>query len=270
MTELPSAIWPLNTVATCGLFPIDDELLKYLRLTGRDDKRMKLVKDYAKLQGLWRDPQVEPEYTETLSLNLQDVRPSMAGPNKPQNRVVLEDITSTFEKVLKTDYAVDDLDLKSPVEGEDYSLGHGDVAIAAITSCTNTSNPAVLIAAFYARLLAKKAVQAGLKSKPWVKTSFAPGSQVVMSYLEKAGLLPYLEELGFHLVGFGCTSCIGNSGPLRPEIEKAIKDKKLVTANVLSGNRNFAGRVHPVVSGQLSGSSGSPWWLPMLWQELCA
>ncbi|QEN06498.1 aconitate hydratase AcnA [Oceanispirochaeta crateris] len=229
--------------ATCGLFPIDDELLKYLRLTGRDEQRIRLVEEYAKLQGLWRDPKVEPEFSDTLSLDLREVKPSMAGPNKPQNRVVLEDITSKFEKVLKADYGVSDLEARSSVEGTDYSLGHGDVAIAAITSCTNTSNPAILIAA---GLLAKKAVKAGLRSKPWVKTSFAPGSQVVISYLEKAGLLPYLEKLGFHLVGFGCTTCIGNSGPLRPEIEKAILAKKLVTVNVLSGNRNFAGRIHPV------------------------
>lgn len=229
--------------ATCGLFPIDDELLKYLRLTGRPPERIQLVEDYAKAQGLWRDSNVEAEYTDLVALDLKDVRPCLAGPNKPQNKVPLDNLSRQFEKVLIEEYGVKDLDAVSPVEGEEYSLHHGDVAIAAITSCTNTSNPAVLIAA---GLVAKKAVEAGLKSKPWVKTSFAPGSQVVISYLEKAGLLPYLEELGFHLVGYGCTTCIGNSGPLRPEIEKSIIDGDLVTGNVLSGNRNFAGRVHPV------------------------
>ncbi|WP_199563514.1 MULTISPECIES: aconitate hydratase AcnA [unclassified Oceanispirochaeta] len=229
--------------ATCGLFPIDDELLKYLKLTGRPEERIQLVEDYAKAQGLWREAGVEAEYTDNVSLELNDVRPCLAGPNKPQNRVPLENMSLQFEKVLKEVYEVKDPEAVSPVQGEEYSLHHGDVAIAAITSCTNTSNPAVLIAA---GLVAKKAVEAGLKSRPWVKTSFAPGSQVVISYLEKAGLLSYLETLGFHLVGYGCTTCIGNSGPLRPEIERSIIDGDLVTGNVLSGNRNFAGRVHPV------------------------
>jgi len=229
--------------ATCGLFPIDDELLKYLRLTGREEERIALVEDYAKTQGFWRDPDSLIDYTDTISLDLGDVRPSMAGPNKPQARVNLDDISKNFTTVLQESYGVKDLKASSPVEGESYFLKHGDVAIAAITSCTNTSNPAVLIAA---GLLARNAVKAGLNVKPWVKTSFAPGSQVVISYLQNAGLMTYLEDLGFHLVGYGCTTCIGNSGPLRPEIEKSIKEGRLVTANVLSGNRNFAGRVHPV------------------------
>jgi len=229
--------------ATCGLFPIDDELLKYLRLTGRDEQRIALVEDYAKAQGFWREPDCLIDYTDTISLDLADVRPSMAGPNKPQARVLLEDIPQSFTRVLTESYGAKDLSASSPVEGESYFLKHGDVAIAAITSCTNTSNPAVLIAA---GLLARNAVKMGLNVKPWVKTSFAPGSQVVVSYLEKAGLMSPLEDLGFHLVGYGCTTCIGNSGPLRPEIEKSIKEGRLVTANVLSGNRNFAGRVHPV------------------------
>ena len=229
--------------ATCGLFPIDDELLKYLHLTGREEERISLVKEYARIQGFWRQPDQEIAYTDTLNLDLADVRPCMAGPNKPQARVPLEDISSSFVKVLQESYSVRDLKAESPVDGETYYLKHGDVAIAAITSCTNTSNPAILIAA---GLLARNAVKAGLNVKPWVKTSFAPGSQVVVSYLQEAGLMSSLEDLGFHLVGFGCTTCIGNSGPLRPEIEKSIKEGKLVTANVLSGNRNFAGRVHPV------------------------
>ena len=228
--------------ATCGFFPIDSELVSYLRLSGRGEAQAALVEEYARRQGLWRDKEREPEFTRTLELELPQVGPSIAGPGKPQSRVPLGEAAPSFERALKEDYRKDGPGRAVPVRGKDYSLKHGDVVIAAITSCTNTSNPAVLISA---GLLAKKAVQRGLKAKPWVKTSFAPGSRVVTSYLDRAGLTPYLEELGFHLVGYGCTTCIGNSGALPPPIEAAIEEGNLITCNVLSGNRNFPGRIHP-------------------------
>lgn len=219
--------------ATCGFFPIDDETLKYLRLTGRDDSHVKIVEEYAKAQHLWRSDD-EPEYTSVLELDLGSVEPSLAGPKRPQDRVALKNVALEFEKVAS-----------EMGGGKDASnIKNGDVAIAAITSCTNTSNPYVLIAA---GLVAKKAAELGLSKKPWVKTSLAPGSQVVSEYLVQSGLQRYLDQLGFNLVGYGCTTCIGNSGPLDPAIDKSIIDNKLLVASVLSGNRNFEGRIHPLV-----------------------
>lgn len=232
--------------ATCGFFPVDGETIKYLKMSGRDEDRIELVEAYSKAQGMWRDNNGENiVFTDTLDLDLSDVVPSMAGPKRPEGRIALENISEGFAKSLVEEYKKpDQLDNRYQVEGEDYDLGHGDVAIAAITSCTNTSNPSVLIAA---GLLARNAVAKGLNSKPWVKTSLAPGSQVVAEYLEKAGLQEYLDQIGFNLVGFGCTTCIGNSGPLNAPISKTINDKGLIAAGVLSGNRNFEGRVSPDV-----------------------
>ncbi|MEQ1669815.1 MAG: aconitate hydratase AcnA, partial [Hyphomicrobium sp.] len=232
--------------ATCGFFPVDDETLNYLTISGRDDHRIALVAAYSKAQGLFRVANsADPVFTDTLELALGGVVPSMAGPKRPEGRIALTDIKSGFATALETEYKKPgELGKRAKVEGRDFDLGHGDVAIAAITSCTNTSNPSVLIAA---GLLARNAVAKGLKTKPWVKTSLAPGSQVVAAYLEKAGLQPALDALGFNLVGFGCTTCIGNSGPLRPEISKSINDNGLIAAAVLSGNRNFEGRVSPDV-----------------------
>lgn len=228
--------------ATCGFFPIDDETLNYLRLTSRDEDHIKAVEAYAKDQGFWRDG-VDAEYTDTLHLDMSEVVPSLAGPKRPQDRVLLSTSKESFEKELKETFK-SDLGLDSEVEGEDFKLTNGDVVIAAITSCTNTSNPYVMVGA---GLLAKKAVEKGLKVKPWVKTSLAPGSQVVSEYLEKSGLQDDLNALGFNVVGFGCTTCIGNSGPLDEKYQKAINDKDLVVTSVLSGNRNFEGRISPNV-----------------------
>ncbi|MCT7376508.1 aconitate hydratase AcnA [Chelativorans salis] len=232
--------------ATCGFFPADEETLKYLRTSGRDEDRIALVEAYSKAQGMWRDADApEPVFTDTLHLDLGDVVPSMAGPKRPEGRIPLGSIASGFEEALAKEYKKSvDTTKRYPVEGADYEIGHGDVAIAAITSCTNTSNPSVLIAA---GLLARNANRLGLKQKPWVKTSLAPGSQVVAEYLEKSGLQKELDHLGFNLVGFGCTTCIGNSGPLLEPISKVINDKGLIVASVLSGNRNFEGRVSPDV-----------------------
>jgi aconitate hydratase len=232
--------------ATCGFFPVDQETLAYLHMTGRDDARIGLVEAYARAQGLFRTAaSSDPVFTETLNLDLGDVVPSMAGPKRPEGRISLSDIKSGFAKALETEYRkTDELTKRYKVEGMDFDLGHGDVVIAAITSCTNTSNPNVLIAA---GLLARNAVEKGLSRKPWVKTSLAPGSQVVAAYLEKAGLQPYLDQLGFNLVGFGCTTCIGNSGPLAEPISNAVNDNGIIAAAVLSGNRNFEGRVSPDV-----------------------
>ena len=301
--------------ATCAIFPIDDETLRYLRFTGRSEEQVALVEAYTKEQGLWHDPAATPRYSEQLSLDLGTVVPSLAGPSRPQDRVPLDRSKEMFREALG-EYLTE-LELKAgrdlrngimvppmhvrkgspehasalsfpasdppaPMDGGDaadatadadqggeehiagvtsgptpgvrvpvtapdgttYELGHGDVVIAAITSCTNTSNPSVMVAA---GLLAKKAVERGLRSKPWVKTSLAPGSKVVTDYYERAGLTPYLEQLGFYLVGYGCTTCIGNSGPLAPEVSKAIDEGDLSVAGVLSGNRNFEGRIHPEV-----------------------
>ncbi|MDT6939936.1 aconitate hydratase AcnA [Brucella pseudogrignonensis] len=232
--------------ATCGFFPIDKETLNYMNTTGREEDRIALVEAYSRAQGMWREAGSEdPVFTDILELDMGDVVPSMAGPKRPEGRIALENIGSGFATSLETEYKkTSGQTTRYPVEGEDYDLGHGDVAIAAITSCTNTSNPSVLIAA---GLLARNAVAKGLKTKPWVKTSLAPGSQVVAAYLESAGLQKDLDALGFNLVGFGCTTCIGNSGPLPAPISKTINEKGLIAAAVLSGNRNFEGRVSPDV-----------------------
>lgn len=229
--------------ATCGIFPIDEETLAYLKFTGRDPHRVKLVEAYAKAQGLWHGEQ-EPLFTDTILLNLDDVEPSLAGPTRPQDRILLKNTAISAYSTLKHDDKDGERKQDIPVGDEPYKLNHGDVVIAAITSCTNTSNPAVMISA---ALLARNAVQKGLKTKPWVKTSLAPGSQVVTDYYEKAGLQKDLDALGYNLVGYGCTTCIGNSGPLLEPIAKAIDDYDLSVAAVLSGNRNFEGRVHPQV-----------------------
>jgi len=232
--------------ATCGFFPIDRETVRYLHMTGRDEHRIKLVEEYARVQGMWRESDMaEPIFTDILELDMGSVVSSMAGPKRPEGRIALEDVGKNYEIALETDYKKEGAPhTRFPVEGENFDLGHGDVVIAAITSCTNTSNPSVLIAA---GLLARNAVQRGLKTKPWVKTSLAPGSQVVEAYLKDCGLQSFLDALGFNLVGFGCTTCIGNSGPLAPPISKTINDNGLIAAAVLSGNRNFEGRVSPDV-----------------------
>jgi aconitate hydratase len=255
--------------ATCGFFPIDEITLGYLRLTGRQDDRIALVEAYCKEQGLWRNPGDEPVFTDTLALDMSTVEASVAGPKRPQDRVVLPDIPKTFSALMELDLkpakiekerlvneggagtAIDSkqsaLQNEEPhcvIDGKRYPLTDGDVVISAITSCTNTSNPSVMLAA---GLLAKKAIEKGLQRKPWVKSSLAPGSKVVTDYLEAAGLLSYLDQLGYNLVGYGCTTCIGNSGPLSQPIEDAIQCYDLNVASVLSGNRNFEGRVHPLV-----------------------
>ena len=242
--------------STVTIFPIDSETLRYLRLTGRPEQQCELVEAYAKQQGLWHDEAAEPSYSERIELDLSTIEPSIAGPSRPQDRVPLRLSKAMFSQALARSLPEPEanLDRQSPsgisgvpvrlADGTDLVLEHGHVVIAAITSCTNTSNPQVMIGA---GLVAKKAVELGLSSKPWVKTSLAPGSRVVMDYLERAGLVPYLEKLGFDLVGFGCTTCIGNSGPLLPEISQAINSRELACAAVLSGNRNFEGRIHPDV-----------------------
>lgn len=232
--------------ATCGFFPVDEKTIEYLRFTGRDEDRVQLVEAYAKEQGFWRNDSKDPIFTDSLELDLSTVEPSLAGPKRPQDRVALSGISQGFMKdlVSETGFKVkaDDANHAQKVDGQNFTLTHGDVMIAAITSCTNTSNPSVLMAA---GLVAKKANALGLTIKPWVKTSLAPGSKVVTDYLEAAGLQSELDKLGFNLVGYGCTTCIGNSGPLKSEYSKAIKDGNLATAAVLSGNRNFEGRVSP-------------------------
>jgi aconitate hydratase A / 2-methylisocitrate dehydratase len=253
--------------ATCGFFPVDDDTLKYLRDTGRSAERIALVVAYAKAQGLYRTKTTpDPVFTDVLKLELAQVEPSLAGPKRPQDRIALKDVKNGFamsmEKEfskggdggkqifdlhpslatsLDKDFAKAGQSKRVPVAGRAHDLGHGDVVIAAITSCTNTSNPTVMVGA---GLLARKAVAKGLTVKPWVKTSLAPGSQVVAEYLDKSGLQKDLDKLGYNLIGFGCTTCIGNSGPLAPEISKAINDQDIVAAAVLSGNRNFEGRIN--------------------------
>ncbi|MDP4576148.1 aconitate hydratase AcnA [Qipengyuania sp. G39] len=229
--------------ATCGFFGIDDKTLEYMRLTGRDEETIALVEAYSKEQGMWFTPENEPVFTKTLDLDLSKVVPSLAGPKRPQDRVALPQVDELFNTDLKSIYGKDQ-PLRVDVEDTHHDVGDGDVVIAAITSCTNTSNPDVLIAA---GLVAKKAHEKGLKPKPWVKTSLAPGSQVVTDYLVKSGLQDDLNAMGFDLVGYGCTTCIGNSGPLAPPISKAINGNDIVAASVLSGNRNFEGRVSPDV-----------------------
>ena len=225
--------------ATCGFFPIDDETLKYLKFSGRDQHTINIVEQYAKEQGLWASDEIE--FTDTISLDMSTVVPTISGPKRPQDKVLLTDATTSFKKVLedatgKKDHSV------SKVSNTEYEIKDGSILIAAITSCTNTSNPNVLIGA---GLLAKKAVELGLEVKPWVKTSLAPGSQVVTDYLAKAGLNTYLDKLGFNLVGYGCTTCIGNSGPLPENIVDAIQKENIYAVSVLSGNRNFEGRISP-------------------------
>ena len=228
--------------ATCGFFPVDADTIKYLKATGRDPERVALVEAYCKAQGLWREAGTRPVFTDTLELDLSTVEPSMAGPKRPQDRVPLSGAKAEFAKALPDIVKGADLKRRVNVEGADCDLGNGDVVIAAITSCTNTSNPSVLIAA---GLVARNAHKKGLKAKPWVKTSLAPGSQVVTDYLAKAGLQADLDALGFNLAGYGCTTCIGNSGPLPDNIAEAVRKSDLVVGAVLSGNRNFEGRVNP-------------------------
>jgi aconitate hydratase len=230
--------------ATCGFFPIDAETINYLNFTARDPKRVKLVEAYAKAQGMWRDNDTpDPEFTASLELDISTVEPSLAGPKRPQDRVLLADAANAFQGALpELAGTSSDLDKQIQVAGADYKIGHGNVIIAAITSCTNTSNPNVMLAA---GLVARNALAKGLTVKPWVKTSLAPGSKVVTDYLEKAGLQDDLDALGFNLVGYGCTTCIGNSGPVAPAIADAIAEGELVACSVLSGNRNFEGRVSP-------------------------
>ncbi len=225
--------------ATCGFFPIDKETLRFLEFTGRDAHRIKLVEAYAKAQGLWRDAHTpDPVFTDTLKLDIGAVVPSLAGPKRPQDRIALTQAASAFRNA----YPAADMATRFPVKGRDFTIGHGGVMIAAITSCTNTSNPSGLMAV---GLLAKAAVEKGLSVKPWVKTSLAPGSQGVTDYLTAAGLVPSLEALGFDVVGYGCTTCVGNSGPLADELVEEIDAKDLTVCAVLSGNRNFEGRVSP-------------------------
>lgn len=252
--------------STAAIFPIDDETIKYLKLTGRDEQQLALVEAYAKEQGLWLDPKAEPDFSEKLELDLSTVVPSIAGPKRPQDRIVLANAAEQFKTdVLNYVATADEAGEESfpasdapaatngvpsnPVvvtapDGSTYEIDHGAVTVAAITSCTNTSNPYVMVAA---ALVAKKAVEKGLTRKPWVKTTLAPGSKVVTDYFDKAGLTPYLDKVGFNLVGYGCTTCIGNSGPLPEEVSKAVNDHDLAVTSVLSGNRNFEGRINPDV-----------------------
>ncbi|MDF0533953.1 aconitate hydratase AcnA [Shewanella sp. A32] len=230
--------------ATCGFFPVDAQTLEYLRLSGRDESTITLVEAYTKAQGLWRESGAPaPEFSATLSLDLSSVEPSLAGPKRPQDRVPLAGMKQAAEAAIKLS-GRDDLSQPFVLAGTDLPMHHGDVVIAAITSCTNTSNPAVMLAA---GLLAQKALNKGLVRKPWVKSSLAPGSKVVTQYLAKAGLQPALDALGFNLVGYGCTTCIGNSGPLPDNVTQAVGDQKIHVSSVLSGNRNFEGRIHPLV-----------------------
>ncbi|MFD4759249.1 aconitate hydratase AcnA [Streptomyces sp. NPDC058439] len=252
--------------STAAIFPIDDETLKYLRLTGRDEQQVALVEAYAKEQGLWLDPAAEPDFSEKLELDLSTVVPSIAGPKRPQDRIVLANASQQFaqdvrnyvsedEEAGKESFPASDAPAASngvpsrpttvtAPDGTTYEIDHGAVTVAAITSCTNTSNPYVMVAA---ALVAKKAVEKGLTRKPWVKTTLAPGSKVVTDYFDKAGLTPYLDKVGFNLVGYGCTTCIGNSGPLPEEVSKAVNEHDLAVTSVLSGNRNFEGRINPDV-----------------------
>ncbi|MEN3287656.1 MAG: aconitate hydratase [Bradyrhizobium sp.] len=231
--------------ATCGFFPVDNATIDYLKVSGRKSSRVALVEAYAKAQGLFRTSKSpDPVFTQTLSLDLGDVVPSMAGPKRPEGRIALPAVAEGFATALAGEYKKPESAERFTVEGRNFDLGHGDVVIAAITSCTNTSNPSVLIGA---GLLARNAAARGLKAKPWVKTSLAPGSQVVAEYLDNSGLQKDLDKVGFNLVGFGCTTCIGNSGPLQEDISKSINDNGIVAAAVLSGNRNFEGRVSPDV-----------------------
>ena len=232
--------------STCAIFPIDEETIRYLALTGRTPAQLELVEKYAKRIGLWHNPETTPRFSQTIELDLSTVVPSIAGPKRPQDRIALSDSKKSFEKVLPSYFSdkTSKESIAATVNGTATSVKNGDVVIASITSCTNTSNPSVMIGA---ALLAKKAVEKGLKSKPWVKTSLAPGSKVVTDYYDRAGLTTYMEQLGFNLVGYGCVTCIGNTGPLPVEISKAINENDLAVSAVLSGNRNFEGRISPDV-----------------------
>ena len=233
--------------STCGIFPIDGETIRYLKLSGRDDAQCALIEAYAREQGMWReDGQADALYTDILELDLADVVPSIAGPKRPQDRIALTAAASSYKKILADTVAKRDSGGSgiAKLDGKDVEIHNGSILIAAITSCTNTSNPAVMLAA---GLVARNAAAKGLKAKPWVKTSLAPGSRVVSDYLEKAGLIDDLEAIGFYTVGYGCTTCIGNSGPLKPEIADAVTSNKIVGTSVLSGNRNFEGRIHALV-----------------------
>ena len=237
--------------ATCGFFPVDADTLRYLSATGRDEGRIELVEAYSKAQGFWRDSST-PEYTSTISLNMSSVAPAISGPKRPQDRFDLKGANVKFAQILRDEFDKTPTgDSAVAVEGKSFEIDHGDVMIAAITSCTNTSNPSVMMAA---GLVAKKAREKGLRVKPWVKTSTAPGSQVVGAYLEQSGLQDHLDALGFDVVGYGCTTCIGNSGPLAPELSKAISDGDLVSCSVLSGNRNFEGRIGPDIKANFLAS----------------
>jgi aconitate hydratase len=232
--------------STVAIFPIDEESIRYLKFTGRTSEQLELVEKYAKVNGLWHDPSAEPRFSEKLELDLAKVVSSIAGPKRPQDRISLSEAKSAYEKISPT-YFTDKTNknkIELSVNGKQTTVGNGDVVIASITSCTNTSNPSVMIGA---ALLAKKAVEKGLSSKPWVKTTLAPGSKVVTDYYDRSGLTPYMEKLGFNLVGYGCVTCIGNSGPLPVEISKAINENDLAVSAVLSGNRNFEGRISPDV-----------------------
>jgi aconitate hydratase len=232
--------------STCAIFPIDEETIRYLKFTGRTSEQLELVEKYAKVNGLWHDPSAAPRFSEKLELDLATVVPSIAGPKRPQDRISLSDAKSSYQTVAPT-YFTDKTNknkINIKVNGKQTTVANGDVVIASITSCTNTSNPSVMIGA---ALLAKKAVEKGLSSKPWVKTTLAPGSKVVTDYYDRSGLTPFMEKLGFNLVGYGCVTCIGNSGPLPVEVSKAINENDLAVSAVLSGNRNFEGRISPDV-----------------------
>ena len=230
--------------ATCGLFPIDEQTIKYLELSGRPTEVIELVKAYSKSQGIWHDSK-SPEaiYTDILELDLSQVEPSLAGPKRPQDRVALSRLAEVTRHTIEDSGKAAEID-KAFATSAKFDMKHGNVVIAAITSCTNTSNPSVMLAA---GLVAQKAVAKGLQAKPWVKSSLAPGSKVVTDYLKAAGLIEPLEKIGFYLVGYGCTTCIGNSGPLPDPVSKAVDENDMVVCAVLSGNRNFEGRVHPQV-----------------------
>ena len=239
--------------ATCGFFPIDDETLKYLKFSGRDQHTVEIVENYAKEQGLWASTNIE--FTDTITLDMSTIVPTISGPKRPQDKVLLTDAPNSFKKVLEEATNKKEKSI-AKVSKSEFEIKDGSILIAAITSCTNTSNPNVLIGA---GLLAKKAVEFGLEVKPWVKTSLAPGSQVVTDYLAKAGLNTYLDKLGFNLVGYGCTTCIGNSGPLADNIVEAIEKENIYAVSVLSGNRNFEGRISPHIKANYLASP--PWWL---------
>jgi len=231
--------------ATCGFFPVDQQTLDYLRLSGREEEQIALVEAYCKAQGLWREDGADtPDFAATLHLDMSSVTPNLAGPKRPQDRIGVNELKTAIDNFIELEGKAQDLDRDCPLEGSSAVMHHGDVVIAAITSCTNTSNPAVMIAA---GLVAQKALAKGMQRQPWVKSSLAPGSKVVTEYLERAGLQDSLDALGFNLVGYGCTTCIGNSGPLLPDVENTVTTNDLVVCAVLSGNRNFEGRIHPLV-----------------------